>query len=176
MCDFSVAYSQGVVGENQGDDDDESDGEVNNRDEEVRVEAEQPNREEFRGDAETSDEESVIVDIPRETEHLIISKYCVDGKELCGQCATHYCRQHGRDKVDSHYSHDVVQCAAVRAIYDVHKCDICSIGLIRVLGRSNCPTCYCNACNALNFPEKCAECKRSRVKFFHSVKEWTVEF
>lgn len=175
MCNY---FSLEHLGEDVVNDDDVVEGENQDENEdEVRVDAEQPNREEFLGDMDTSDEEEegAIANIPSETEHLIIIKYCVDGKELCSHCAIHYCRQNGREKFDSHFSHDVVHCLDVRAIYNVHKCDICSLGLIRVLGRNNCPICDCNACNALNFPEKCDECKRSRIKFFHRVKEWVVD-
>lgn len=120
-------------------------------------------------------DDAIVVDIPRETEHIVVTKYWVDKKNLCGQCVYTHCHRIGVEKFDAHFSHDVVTIPIARALYEDSKCDICSIGLMRVLGQRDCPTCHCAACEELVFPEKCVDCQHKRTKFIMRVTEFSVQ-
>lgn len=141
-----------------------------------------PNREEFAGDANMSDgsdhdDDVPFVDIPREveTEHMVVNKCTVDGKNLCSGCVLTYCRRNRIDKFESHFIHNVLTMQRAREAYEIHKCEICSIGLMRMLGKSNCIICCCAACDALKFLERCVQCQRARIKLSVQVKEVSME-
>lgn len=143
--------------------------------EEGQEEADQPNREEFQANSiDMSDAGVEEVYMPRETEHLVSTVYFVGGKNLCGHCIFPYCSDNGFDRFESRFKHDVVTTSEVRAIYAETICGVCSVGLMRVLGRRNCPTCHCEDCAKSDFPEHCRKCQTSRIKESYRVTEWSV--
>lgn len=111
--------------------------------------------------AESGEDDVVFVNIPRETEHTITYKYTVDGKTLCEPCIDTYCRRNGIETYIYQYRHEVFALSPlIRTMHDEGKCDICSLGLMRVLGRRDCPVCYCAHCAVSDFPERCESCQR----------------
>lgn len=123
-------------------------------------------------DTDTVDEQMVY--LPRETEHVLITFYQVDGKELCYECTLTHCRRHGIKTFDSVFKHNVYVIGKAREVFEASKCNICSIGLARWLGRANCPICKCNACDALGFG-RCPPCQLVRTLRTVTVKEHLVQ-
>lgn len=119
-------------------------------------------------DTDTTDEQYVY--LPRETEHVVATYYQVDNKDLCYECTLTHCRRHGFKTYDSIYRHNVYLNAKARQVFEESKCNICSIGLARWLGRADCPVCKCSACDALGFG-RCPPCQLVRTLRTITVKE-----
>lgn len=112
-----------------------------------------------------------IIRIPREveTEHVMVNKFFVDGKMLCYHCCWEYCQENGKEYCDSFFLHCVVRIDEANEMYRFENCDNCSIGMLRMFGRRNCPTCHCDACS--RSPEgRCGQCENNHLTFVSSTR------
>lgn len=108
-----------------------------------------------------------VINRPREveTEHVIVCKLYVDGKFFCRGCCMNYCHENGREFYESIYVHKIVRIDLANEMYRFENCGICSIGLMQIFGRRNCPVCRCVACNNM-IEERCDACNNNHLQTY----------
>lgn len=102
------------------------------------------------------------------SQHIKVHKYRVDGKFLCGFCATASLQRLDMMFAQVHTIHEVMSAVTANRLYETEKCENCRIGLMSIFSRKDCPFCQCDAC--LQLDHKCLKCACDSLEYSMTIR------